>query len=77
MNATTTASSPLETLRHYPGLLKAGDLAEICDEPKAVVYAWHREHGMPGIRFGRALRFDGKAVAEWMESGGTSANGGA
>ena len=70
-----STTSPVDRLLNAGGLLKAGELAEILEEPKPTVYALAREKGMPCIRFGRAMRFDGKAVAEWLQAGGTASTG--
>lgn len=74
-----STASPVDRLLNAGGLLKADGLAEILfpdeDQGRHKVYTAAREHGMPCIRFGRAMRFDPKAVAEWLQAGGTASNG--
>ena len=57
-------------------LLKARELAETWEEPTWKVYECVREHGLPAIRFGRALRFDPVAVQRWLDNGGTASRAG-
>ncbi len=72
--ATSTNTPPSRP--HLPRLLTAQDLADQFGEPKARIYALAREHGLPHIRLGRAMRFDAGAVSRWLERGGTAATPG-
>ena len=54
-------------------LLTADELAEAVGENRMSIYRWAREYGMPHVRFGRAMRFDPRAVAAWLDAGGTRA----
>jgi excisionase family DNA binding protein len=38
------------------------------------VYALIRDHGLPSIHLGRAIRFDEDAVEDWLRHGGTAAS---
>ena len=57
-------------------LLTAAELAERWGEDTQTIYTLAREKGLPVIRFGRAMRFDPRAVAEWAANGGTAGNAG-
>ena len=57
-----------------PRLLTAHAVAAQTGLPLARIYELARAGDMPVIRFGRAMRFDPNAVAEWLNNGGTSAN---
>lgn len=56
-------------------LWTAAEIAEQTGEPLQTVYTLAREHGMPHIRFGRAIRFDPQAVSAWLAAGGTGGRG--
>ena len=56
-------------------LWTAEELADVTGLPKSRIYELSRTGEMPHSRFGRALRYDPRHVAEWLASGGTAARG--
>ena len=62
-------------MSELPRLLTAREVAQQLGVSRAVVYAAVREHGLPVVHLGRALRFSTTSVAEWIRHGG-SRNGG-
>ena len=56
-----------------PKLLTAQQLAGQTGLSLARVYELCRETDIPRVRLGRALRFDGEMVVQWLRAGGTSA----
>lgn len=64
--------SPIQRLRNIDRLLTAKQLSAILGYPRGRIYELERRGEIPSIRLGRARRFDGDAIAAWLESGGTS-----
>lgn len=54
-----------------PRLLTADEVADQTGLSKARVYELAREGDLPVVRLGRAVRFSERALAVWIESGGT------
>jgi excisionase family DNA binding protein len=48
-------------------LLDAGEVAERLNVPESWVRRETREKGMPHIKLGRYIRYDGPAVLAWLE----------
>jgi len=69
-----TTQDPTTAPQDLPTLLTAADLASQLGYPKSRIYELARDGDLPCIRFGRAMRFDPRAVREWLANGGT-ANG--
>ena len=44
------------------------DVAEFCRVKPSVVRYWTRTGQIPHMRLGRQIRFDPKAIKEWLES---------
>jgi excisionase family DNA binding protein len=63
------------TTATLPRLLTAREVSEALGLPKWRVYQLAREEDLPSVRLGRSLRFDGDALAEWIQAGGTAAHG--
>ncbi|MFD6114113.1 helix-turn-helix transcriptional regulator [Streptomyces yangpuensis] len=64
-----TNSDPRATLRR--GLpdryLTPADIADLFDVPLETVYQWRKKRtGPPGFRVGRHVRYDPKAVHDWI-----------
>lgn len=58
------AESPLPTRYLTPR-----DLADLLGVPQATIYQWRYQRiGPRGFRVGRHLRYDPKAVREWIDS---------
>ena len=57
-----------------PRLLTAREVAQM-GLPLSRVYELARTGKLPVIRFGRAMRFDPNALAEWLANGGTGYDG--
>jgi excisionase family DNA binding protein len=54
--------------------LTPSDLAELLAVPVATIYRWrYQRMGPPGFRVGKHLRFDPKAVRDWINTLGDSA----
>ena len=53
-----------------PRLLTAREVAQQLGVSRAVVYAAVREHGLPVVHLGRALRLSTAAVTQWIKQGG-------
>jgi len=50
------------------------DLTELLGVPLATIYQWRYQRvGPPGFRVGRHVRYDPKAVREWIDSLGEGA----
>ena len=67
MNTSTTDTSTTLTR-----LWTAEELAKATGLPKSRIYELSRTGDLPHARFGRALRYDPRRVAEWLASGGTA-----
>jgi excisionase family DNA binding protein len=67
---TTTQDAPRLGRLHT-----ARDLADQLGEDPQTIYRLARDHGLPCIRLGRAMRFDSTAVAAWLANGGTAGTG--
>jgi len=48
-------------------LLTAEDLSKKLKISKATIYRWTHEQYIPHVKMGRAVRFNEKAVAEWLK----------
>jgi excisionase family DNA binding protein len=54
--------------------LSAVEVAELLGVPIATIYRWrYQRMGPPGFRVGRHLRYDPRAVHEWVKSLGEGA----
>jgi excisionase family DNA binding protein len=56
-------------------LLAADAVAEWLSVPRLRVYEMARTGELPAVRLGRSIRFDPARVREWIDEGGTAANG--
>jgi excisionase family DNA binding protein len=56
-------------------LVTADAVADMFDVPRHRVYELGRARQLPVVRIGRSMRFDPDAIAAWIASGGTAANG--
>ena len=66
----STTASPL------PRLLKAEEVAAQLQMPRWRLYELSRADLIPTVRIGpRSLRYDARAVAEWIRGGGSNGNG--
>ena len=63
------------TTEKLPRLLKAREVSEALGIPKWRIYKLVQDGGMPAVRLGRSVRFDEKALAKWLQGGGTAAVG--
>lgn len=70
---TVARSTPADDGAMLPSrYLTPVDLAEILGVPVDTIYQWRsRRIGPRGFRVGRHLRFDPRAVHEWVQSLGT------
>jgi len=59
----------------FPRLLTASELASQLGLSRFRLYELCREGMIPHVRLGRSVRFQPKAVSEWLGSGGTAGNG--
>jgi excisionase family DNA binding protein len=65
----------MEPVRELNRLITATELSATTGIPKSRVFQLAREGQLPCIRLGRAMRFDPKAVKEWLAAGGTAGAG--
>lgn len=49
-----------------PGLLTVGEVAEMLRVTKETVYRWTQRRKIPCIRLGRQIRFDRRALDQWL-----------
>ncbi len=66
----------VEVIRVDNKLLKTVEVAKWLDLPIDRVYSLARQNMIPTIRLGRQLRFDRKALDEFIQSGGRALPGG-
>ncbi len=64
------------TAKDLPTLLTASELSNQLGYPLTRIYELAREGELPCVRFGRAVRFDPRAIREWIEAGGTACSDG-
>ena len=63
-------------MQPLPRLLTAREVADALGVSEARVYELARMGLLPATRLGRQVRFNARAVAEWIESGGRALPGG-
>jgi excisionase family DNA binding protein len=52
-------------------LLRAAQVAEMLDVPRARAYEMMRDGLLPSVRLGRAVRVDPERLRDWLAHGGT------
>lgn len=57
-------------------LLTATDVAERLGITEDAVYRLTRQKVLPSVRIGRMIRFDERALEEWIQKGGQTWDGG-
>ena len=55
-------------IRKHKGFLSARELAQIMGVCRGTIFRKAAKRQIPSYKFGLTLRFDPKAVADWLES---------
>jgi excisionase family DNA binding protein len=63
----TSAPTLIEELRNRRELLTVNELSALLSAHKMSIYKWVRQGRIPHLRVGSGLRFDPRALAQWLE----------
>lgn len=58
--------------REQPYLMTTLDVSEMLPVHPETLYGWVRSGRIPAMRIGRNLKFDPKAIADWLEQRSTT-----
>jgi excisionase family DNA binding protein len=56
-----------DELRAWKGLMSVREVAETLGSHIQTVYSWVDESKLPHFRVGGRIKFDGKAIADWLD----------
>jgi excisionase family DNA binding protein len=56
-----------EELRKAKGLLSVKQVAEALGSHPQTIYGWVTEGKLPHVRIGSRVKFDGHAIADWLD----------
>jgi excisionase family DNA binding protein len=56
-----------DRLRRSPSLLTVQQVAEALGFNKMTIYDWVTKGKLPHVRVGSRIKFDGAAIADWLE----------
>ena len=59
--------SKQDELRARKGLMSVREVAEALGAHQQTVYSWVANGKLPHFRVGGRVKFDGKAIAEWLD----------
>jgi len=60
--------SKQDELRARKGLMSVREVAEALGSHIQTIYGWVEEGKLPCFRVGGRIKFDGKAIADWLDS---------